>query len=137
MLVLWWPFVGNTIPSSYLSSNMPCEFWSLPQLPQEGASTFVASVKESMRTAVRFPTAADLRDLGKSLASTVLCTWTLNGVYSNGRAVVKDLTRTRSRPNDCFIQPECLYVYALSPPLQHPSDVPVWSLMVSESFSLL
>src|SRR6218665_736971 len=72
-----------------------------------------ASVEESMRTAVRLLKAADLTDLNLGLA------WSLHGdlkwcgVHSNGRAVVKDLTRRGSRPNDRYIKPECLYLYRL------------------------
>jgi len=57
-----------------------------------------ASVKESMQTMVRFPMAGDFRDLNLGLAQSLHGDLKWCGVHSNRRAVVKDLTRTRSRP---------------------------------------
>jgi len=48
-----------------------------------------ASVKESMRSAVRFPMTADFRDLNLGLARSFAGDLKWRGIHSNGRAVVK------------------------------------------------
>src|SRR6218665_1093703 len=47
-----------------------------------------------------------LKSIGLSRSLHGDLTW--RGVHSNGQAVVKDLTCTGSRPNDCYIRPEYL-----------------------------
>src|SRR6218665_864027 len=74
-----------------------------------------SSIKESMRTAVRLLKAADLTDLNLGLARSLHGVGDLKwrGVHSNGRAVVKDLTRTGLRPLYKISIPLCIALYYL------------------------
>jgi len=98
----------------YLISAETCTLFS-PGVPVSYIGKIVgscASVKESMRTAVRFPMAADFRDLNFGLARSFARDLKWRGVHSNGWAVVKDLARTGSRPNDRCLKPEYLFTFS-------------------------
>ena len=80
----------------------------------EGADTdtpFVHSpLWKSMQTAVPFLKVAHSRDLNLGLARSLPGDLKWSVVHSNGRAVVKDLTRTRLRPYGRYIKSEFLYL---------------------------